>query len=87
MTGCTSGGYDQLETSPEFFPINAPSMGRFQLFDLEVLGYALDLKFWVVIAVIVSLTLTITTAILYIYKLCHKLNHNSNDNLTQMWGE
>ena len=43
-----------------FFPINAPGMGRFQLLNLGVLGYGLELRFWVVIAIIVSLTLTIT---------------------------
>ena len=43
-----------------FFPINAPGMGRFQLPNLGVLGYGLELRFWVVIAIIVSLTLTIT---------------------------
>ena len=43
-----------------FFPINAPGMGRFQLLNLGVLGYGLELRFWVVIAKIVSLTLTIT---------------------------
>ena len=43
-----------------FFPINAPGMGRFQLRNLGVLGYGLELRFWVVIAIIVSLTLTIT---------------------------
>ena len=43
-----------------FFPINAPGMGRFQLLTLGVLGYGLELRFWVVIAIIVSLTLTIT---------------------------
>ena len=43
-----------------FFPINAPGMGRFKLLNLGVLGYALELRFWVVIATIVSLTLTIT---------------------------
>ena len=42
------------------FPINAPGMGRFQLLNLGVLGYGLELRFWVVIAIIVSLTLTIT---------------------------
>ena len=42
------------------FPINAPGMGRFQLLNLGVLGYVLELRFWVVIAIIVSLTLTIT---------------------------
>ena len=41
-----------------FFPINAPGMGRFQLLNLGVLGYGLELRFWVVIAIIVSLTLT-----------------------------
>ena len=49
-----------------FFPINAPDMGRFQLLNLGVLGYGLDsleLRFWVVIAIIVSLTLTITTIV------------------------
>ena len=53
-----------------FFPINAPgmAMGRFQLLNLGVLGYGLELRFgfglelrfWVVIAIIVSVTLTIT---------------------------
>ena len=43
-----------------FFPINAPGMGRFQLLNLGGLGYGLELRFWVVIAIIVSLTLTIT---------------------------
>ena len=43
-----------------FFPINAPGLGRFQLLNLEVLGYGLELRFWVVIAIIVSLTLTVT---------------------------
>ena len=43
-----------------FFPINAPGMGRFKLFNLGVLGYGLELRFWVVIAITVSLTLTIT---------------------------
>ena len=52
-----------------FLPINAPGMGRFQLFNLGGLGYGLQLRFWVVIAILVSLTLTI-------------LNHNSNDYLT-----
>ena len=31
-------------------------MGRFQLLNLEVLGYGLELRFWVVIAIIVSVT-------------------------------
>ena len=43
-----------------FFPINAPGMGRFQVLNLGGLGYGLELRFWVVIAIIVSLTLTIT---------------------------
>ena len=43
-----------------FFPINAPGMGRFQLLNLGGLGYGLEMRFWVVIAIIVSLTLTIT---------------------------
>ena len=43
-----------------FFPINSPGMGRFQLLNLGVLSYGLELRFWVVIAIIVSLTLTIT---------------------------
>ena len=43
-----------------FFPINAPGMVTFQLLNLGVLGYGLELRFWVVIAIIVSLTLTIT---------------------------
>ena len=43
-----------------FFPLNAPGMGRFQLLNLGGLGYGLELRFWVVIAIIVSLTLTIT---------------------------
>ena len=29
-----------------FFPINAPGMGRFQLLSLGVLGYGLELRFW-----------------------------------------
>ena len=41
-------------------PINAPGMVLFQLFILGFLGYGLELRFWVVIAIIVSLTLTIT---------------------------
>ena len=45
---------------PNFFPINAPGMGRFKLLNFGVLGYGLELRFWVVIAIIVSLTLTIT---------------------------
>ena len=43
-----------------FFPINAPGVDRFQLLNLGVLGYGLELRFWVVIAIIVSLTQTIT---------------------------
>ena len=43
-----------------FFPINAPGMGRFHLLNLGVLGYGLELRFWVVIAIIVSRTLTIS---------------------------
>ena len=39
-----------------FFPYQCSG----QLFDLGVLGYGLDLRFWVMIAIIVSLTLTIT---------------------------
>ena len=46
--------------SRNFFPINAPGMGRFHLLNLGILGYGLELRFWVVIAIIVSLTLTIT---------------------------
>ena len=42
------------------FPINAPGMGRFQLLNLGGFGYGLELRFWVVIAIIVSPTLTIT---------------------------
>ena len=49
-----------LPGSVIFFPINAPGMGRFQLLNLGVLGFGLELRFWVVIAIIVSLTLTIT---------------------------
>ena len=41
-------------------PNNAPGMGRVKLFELVVLVYGLVLRFWVVIAIIVSLTLTIT---------------------------
>ena len=44
-----------------FFPINAPGMGRLQLLNLWVLRYnGLALRYWVVIAIIVSITLTIT---------------------------
>ena len=46
--------------SRNFFSINAPGMGRFQLLNLGGLGYGLELRFLVVIAIIVSLTLTIT---------------------------
>ena len=56
-------GYSRLEARgyrhDRFFPINAPGMGRFQLLNLGVLGCGLELRFWVVIAIIVSLTLTI----------------------------
>ena len=57
--------YEDSISRPEigtrnFFPINAPGMGRFQLLNLGFLGYGLELMFWVVIAIIVSLTLTIT---------------------------
>ena len=51
-------GYGSVSIS--IFPINAPGMGRFQLLNLGGLGYGLELRFWVVIAIIVSLTLTIT---------------------------
>ena len=58
------GGHaHQFATGPArviFFPINAPGMDRFQLFNLGVLGYGLELRFWVVIAIIVSPTQTIT---------------------------
>ena len=43
--------------------LNAPGMGRFQLLNLGVLGYGLELRFWVVIAIIVSLTLTLITTL------------------------
>ena len=33
-------------------PINAPGMGRFELFNLRALDYGLELRFWVVIAII-----------------------------------
>ena len=62
----TTSRCDRSGTVPErvrrrnFFPINTPGMGRFQLLDLWVLRYGLALRFWVVIAIIVSLTLTIT---------------------------
>ena len=39
------------------FPIKSPGMGRFKLFYLVFLGYGLDVRFWVVIAIIVSLNL------------------------------
>ena len=44
----------------DFFPINAPGMDCFQLLNLGCLGCGLELRFWVVIAIIVSLTITIT---------------------------
>ena len=47
-------------------PTNAPSppgMGRFQLLNLGFLDYGLELRFWVVIAIIVSLTITIITTL------------------------
>ena len=52
-------------TSPRrnFIPINAPGVGRFQLLNLGFFVYALELRFGVVIAIIVSLTLTIITTI------------------------
>ena len=53
-------GFLRVPGSVIFFPINAPGMGRFQLLNLGGLGYGLELRFWVVIAIIVSLTLTIT---------------------------
>ena len=49
-----------LSRQRKCFPINAPGMGRFQMLNLGVLGYGLELRFWVVIAILVSLTLTIT---------------------------
>ena len=49
--------------SRNFFPTNAPGMGRFQLLNLGGLGYGLELRFWVVIAIIVSLTLTLITTL------------------------
>ena len=58
-----STGRNHWYETPErviFFPINAPGMGRFQLLNLGGLGYGLELRFCVVIAIIVSLTLTIT---------------------------
>ena len=55
-----AGGDGPAARPRNFFPINAPGMGRFQLLNLGVLGYGLELRFWVVIAIIVSLTLTIT---------------------------
>ena len=50
----------RLSRQRNFFPINASGMGRFQMLNLGVLGYGLELRFWVVIAIIVSLTLTMT---------------------------
>ena len=55
-----AGSAAAASTGAGFFPISAPGMGRFQLLNLEGLGYGLELRFWVVIAIIVSLTLTIT---------------------------
>ena len=43
-----------------FFPIYAPGMGRFQRLNLGGLGYGVELRFWVVLAIIVSKTLTLT---------------------------
>ena len=59
---CTQDGHPDVPKTGRviFFPINASGMGRFQLLNLGVLGYGLELRFWVVIAIIVSLTLTIT---------------------------
>ena len=53
----------QLPGCVILFAINAPGMGRFQLLNLGVLRYGLELRFWGVIAIIVSLTLTITTTL------------------------
>ena len=53
-------------------------MGRFQLLNLGVLRYALELRFWVVIAIIVSLTLTITLKV--------KANIYRSDGVTLMGG-
>ena len=44
----------------KFFSYQCSGMGRFQLLNLGGLGYGLELRFWVVIAIIVSLTITIT---------------------------
>ena len=56
----TNGGEDLCFGPRNFFPIDAPSMGRFQLLNLGGLGYGLEIRFWVVITMIVSLTLTTT---------------------------
>ena len=47
-----------------YFPINAPGMGRFQILNFGVIP-GLEIRFWVVVAIIVSLTLVTL------------LNHNS----------
>ena len=59
-TNCPTLFRSMRTASVIFFPIKAPGMGRFQLLNLGVLGYGIELRFWVVIALIVSLTLTIT---------------------------
>ena len=40
-----------------FFLPMPPGMDRLQLLNLGVFGYGLELKFWVVIAIIISITL------------------------------
>ena len=57
LVGVACVNHLQKQISPPasviFPPINAPGMGRFQLLNLGVLGYGSELKFWVVIAIIV----------------------------------
>ena len=56
---CTDKCVPTADGQRNVFPINAPGMGRFQLLNLGFLDYGLELRVWVVIAIIVSLTLTI----------------------------
>ena len=58
ILSCVCCLFVKLRLSPgRVISINAPGMTRFQLLNLGVLGCGLELRFWVVIAIIVSITL------------------------------
>ena len=59
----------RLSRQRNFFPINAPGMGRFQMLNLGVLGYGLELRFWG------------SDCNNRFPNTNHNLNHNSNDNI------